>query len=218
MLSATAFMTGRERSPVRLLAVAVLGLVLVDPLLVWSVGFWLSVGATAGVCALGPPLARRFERLGPLAVPLGITLGAQLGVVRAERARVRPAAARQRAGQPAGGPGGRARSCSTACRRRSWPGCVPSTGAGGDVSGVRRDTKWVDTVAQCSALGSNRSRRGCGSDGRSLVAVLAVACRGRRRDPVRIEVAMTTHLLTGDDESILRTAVVELVDRTGRRR
>ncbi len=80
-LSATAYATGRERAPVRLLAVAVTGLVLVDPLLVWSVGFWLSVGATAGVCAVGPLLAKRLARLGGLAVPLGITLGAQLGVV-----------------------------------------------------------------------------------------------------------------------------------------
>ena len=80
-LSATAYATGRERAPVRLLAVAVSGLVLVDPLLVWSVGFWLSVGATAGVCAIGPPLAKRLPRLGGLAVPLGITLGAQVGVV-----------------------------------------------------------------------------------------------------------------------------------------
>jgi competence protein ComEC len=79
-LSATAFLTGRERSPVRLLALAVIGLVSIDPLLVWSVGFWLSVGATAGVCAVGPWLARRSARLGPLALPLGITLGAQIGV------------------------------------------------------------------------------------------------------------------------------------------
>ena len=80
-LSATAYATGRERAPVRLLAIAVAGLVLVDPLLVWSVGFWMSVGATAGVCAIGPPLAKRLARLGGLAVPLGITLGAQIGVV-----------------------------------------------------------------------------------------------------------------------------------------
>ncbi|WP_423982468.1 ComEC/Rec2 family competence protein, partial [Ilumatobacter sp.] len=39
-LSATAFVLGRERPPVRILAVAVTGLVLIDPLLVWSVGFW----------------------------------------------------------------------------------------------------------------------------------------------------------------------------------
>ena len=80
-LSATAYATGRERSPVRILALAVIGLVMIDPLLVWSVGFWLSVGATAGVCTVGPWLAHRLATFGPLALPLGITLGAQLGVV-----------------------------------------------------------------------------------------------------------------------------------------
>lgn len=80
-LSASAFVTGRERSPLRLLALAVTGLVLVDPLLVWSVGFWLSVGATAGVVTVGPWLADRLTWCGSLALPLGITLGAQVGVV-----------------------------------------------------------------------------------------------------------------------------------------
>jgi len=80
-LSATAFVLGRERAPARLLSLAVTTLVLVDPLLVGSIGFWLSVGATAGVAVVGPRLALRFERLGPLAMPLGITLGAQIGVV-----------------------------------------------------------------------------------------------------------------------------------------
>jgi competence protein ComEC len=80
-LSATAYATGRERSPLRILALAVIGLVLIDPLLVWSIGFWLSVGATAGVCTVGPWLADRLAMLGPLALPLGITLGAQVGVV-----------------------------------------------------------------------------------------------------------------------------------------
>lgn len=80
-LSATAFLRGQERSPARLLALAVTGLVLVDPLLVWSIGFWLSVGATAGVCTVGLWLADRLSRFGVLALPLGITIGAQLGVV-----------------------------------------------------------------------------------------------------------------------------------------
>ena len=80
-LSATAFMTGRERSPSRILALAVAGLLLVDSLLLWSIGFWLSVGATAGVCTVGPWLAERFGALGPIALPLGVTLGAQAGVV-----------------------------------------------------------------------------------------------------------------------------------------
>lgn len=80
-LSATAYLTGRERSPIRTLSLAVTGLILLDPLLVWSVGFWLSVGATGGVCTAGPWLADRFRASGPFALPLGITLGAQLGVV-----------------------------------------------------------------------------------------------------------------------------------------
>jgi competence protein ComEC len=79
-LSATAFVLGRERHPARLLCLAVIGLLLVDPLLCRSVGFWLSVGATAGVTTLGPGLSGRLRALGPLAVPVGVTLAAQAGV------------------------------------------------------------------------------------------------------------------------------------------
>lgn len=80
-ISATAFVSGRERSPSRVLWIAVCLLLLVDPLIVGSVGFWLSVGATAGVVVLGPRLAKLFERLGFIAMPLGVTLGAQAGVI-----------------------------------------------------------------------------------------------------------------------------------------
>ncbi len=79
-LGAIAYAFGREREPPRLLAVAVTGLLLVDPLLVLSVGFWLSVGATGGVTVIAPLLARRLQCFGRLAMPLAITLGAQLGV------------------------------------------------------------------------------------------------------------------------------------------
>ncbi len=81
VLSALAYATGRERAPLRILSVAVIGLVLIDPLIVRSIGFWLSVGATAGVSTVGPWLAHRFRRLGFLALPVGITLGAQVGVL-----------------------------------------------------------------------------------------------------------------------------------------
>ncbi|MGH9184212.1 MAG: ComEC/Rec2 family competence protein, partial [Acidimicrobiales bacterium] len=71
---------GREASGLRLLALAVTGLVLVDPLLVASVGFQLSVGASLGIVTL----ARRLGDLLPgpswLARPLGVTMAAQLGV------------------------------------------------------------------------------------------------------------------------------------------
>lgn len=79
-LAATAFVSGRDRSPARLLCVAVILLVLIDPLLVHAVGFWLSVGATAGVCTVGPWLTARLAHLGPLAAPIGVTVGAQVGV------------------------------------------------------------------------------------------------------------------------------------------
>ena len=72
---------GREGSPLRMLALAVCMLIAIDPMLAGSVGFQLSVGATAGVVTIGPHLAERLHRLGPLASPLGVTLGAQIGVL-----------------------------------------------------------------------------------------------------------------------------------------
>jgi competence protein ComEC len=65
---------GRPVSAQRLLCLAVTALVLADPLLVGSVGFLLSVGATAGIAWLTPALHRRL----PLAV--AVTLAAQAGV------------------------------------------------------------------------------------------------------------------------------------------
>ena len=82
-LAAIAFALGREREPPRLLAVAVIALLLLDPLLVRSIGFWLSVGATAGVTMLAAPLTRALRSVRPLrrvAMPLAVTLAAQAGV------------------------------------------------------------------------------------------------------------------------------------------
>ena len=80
ILAASAFVGGRQRSPLRLLALAVTVLVFVDPLLVWSVGFWLSVCATAGVCVVGPWLTARLPGPSWWRAGLGVTLGAQVGV------------------------------------------------------------------------------------------------------------------------------------------
>ncbi|MDP8976567.1 MAG: ComEC/Rec2 family competence protein [Actinomycetota bacterium] len=73
-VSLLAAMLGRPATTIRVLALAVTGLVLVDPLLVRSVGFLLSCGACAGIAILGPPLSRR------LPLPLAVTLAAQAGV------------------------------------------------------------------------------------------------------------------------------------------
>ncbi|HZX55693.1 MAG TPA: ComEC/Rec2 family competence protein, partial [Ilumatobacteraceae bacterium] len=80
MLASSAFALGRPQPVVRLLAWTVVILALVDPMLVWSVGFWLSTGATAGVCVLAPRLAKVLPGPAWVRLPLSVTLGAQAGV------------------------------------------------------------------------------------------------------------------------------------------
>lgn len=65
---------GRPASTLRVLSLAVTGLLLIDPLLVGSVGFLLSCGACAGIAVLAGPLSRRMP------LPLAVTLAAQVGV------------------------------------------------------------------------------------------------------------------------------------------
>jgi competence protein ComEC len=64
------------------LSAAVLVLLILQPDLVRSIGFQLSVSATAGMVALAAPLGDRFARWmpAPIAAAAGTTLAAQLGV------------------------------------------------------------------------------------------------------------------------------------------
>jgi competence protein ComEC len=72
---------GRPRSTGSILAGAVLVLLVLDPALVWSVGFQLSVAATASMVALATPISERLRFLPrSLALATGATLAAQLGV------------------------------------------------------------------------------------------------------------------------------------------
>lgn len=80
-LAATAFWRGWRAGPVRLLALSVLGLTLVDPLLVHSVGWWLSVGATGGLALFARPLAGVVPGPTWFSEPLAVTLAAQLGIL-----------------------------------------------------------------------------------------------------------------------------------------
>jgi competence protein ComEC len=68
---------GRPSNGRRVLAAAVCLLLVIDPMLAFSVGFMLSVGATAGLAWLSVPLARR------LGVPAAVatTLAAQAGTL-----------------------------------------------------------------------------------------------------------------------------------------
>ena len=72
---------GRPASSLRILSLAVTGLVLVDPLLVHSLGFLLSVGACAGIALFSTRLAARLPGPRPVASAMGVTLAAQLGVM-----------------------------------------------------------------------------------------------------------------------------------------
>lgn len=72
---------GRPRSSGSILSGAVFALLVLDPALAWSVGFQLSVAATAGMVALATPLADRLGFLPrPVALAAGTTLAAQVGV------------------------------------------------------------------------------------------------------------------------------------------
>src|SRR3954451_10203188 len=79
-ISLTAAAIGRPASSIRILALAVTAVLLVDPMLVGSVGFLLSIGASAGIVVLARPLAERLPGPRPLASAAAVTLAAQVGV------------------------------------------------------------------------------------------------------------------------------------------
>lgn len=78
--SMTALYLGRPAAGLRVLALAALVLLVVDPFLVHSVAFLLSCGASAGIAVLGAPIAARIRGPGWVREGLGVTLAAQLGV------------------------------------------------------------------------------------------------------------------------------------------
>jgi competence protein ComEC len=72
--------SGRPSGGLRHLALAVCGLLVVDPLLTRSVGFRLSVTACLGVLLLAPPIVARLSGPRWVREALGMTAGAQLAV------------------------------------------------------------------------------------------------------------------------------------------
>lgn len=71
---------GRPASTIRILALSVAALLVIDPLLVHSVGFGLSVGACTGIALLSKPLAAALPGPRPIAEALAVTMAAQVGV------------------------------------------------------------------------------------------------------------------------------------------
>jgi competence protein ComEC len=81
-LALIGILLGKPRTTGTLLAAAVLALLILDPWLVYAIGFQLSVAATAGMVTLATPIAERLGNLmpSPLALAAGTTIAAQLGV------------------------------------------------------------------------------------------------------------------------------------------
>ena len=83
VVAATATALGRYVTGLRVVSIAVIGLMLVDPLLVWSTGFRLSVSASVALVVCSRPLLRSLQRHvgGPDRVleALAVTLAAQVG-------------------------------------------------------------------------------------------------------------------------------------------
>ena len=79
-LTTVALALGHHPSALRVLALCVTGVVLADPMLVHSVGFALSVAATAGLSVLAAPVARRLPGPRWLASLAAASIAAQVGV------------------------------------------------------------------------------------------------------------------------------------------
>src|SRR3546814_13236432 len=79
-LAATVITIGRPASRVRIIGLAATGLLLVDPLLVHSVGFRLSMAACAALVLPAPPISPVLPCPAAIRAALGVTLAAPLGV------------------------------------------------------------------------------------------------------------------------------------------
>jgi competence protein ComEC len=81
-IALTGLLLGRPRATSVVLAVAVLFLLVLDPWLIYAIGFQLSVAATAGMVTLATPISERLARFipKPVALAAGTTTAAQIGV------------------------------------------------------------------------------------------------------------------------------------------
>ena len=76
-IALVAISSGRVAPGVRVLSLTVMSLLLIDPLLVHSIGFRLSISATAGLLLFTRPVADRLPGPDWLTLPLAVTLVAQ---------------------------------------------------------------------------------------------------------------------------------------------
>ena len=72
---------GHDTPARRMLGLAIIVLIVCDPLLAWSVGFWMSSSATLGLLVITPQLAKIIPGPTWFSAALSTTMGAQLGVM-----------------------------------------------------------------------------------------------------------------------------------------
>jgi competence protein ComEC len=72
---------GHDTPARRMLGLAIIVLIICDPLLAWSVGFWMSSSATLGLLVITPQLAKIIPGPAWFSAALSTTMGAQLGVM-----------------------------------------------------------------------------------------------------------------------------------------
>jgi competence protein ComEC len=80
-IATLAAFAGRPVARGRVLAYAVIVLLLLDPYLLSAIAFWLSCGASAGIAFLAPALAARLPVPRVVREPLAVSLAAQVGVL-----------------------------------------------------------------------------------------------------------------------------------------
>ncbi len=80
LVAGVAISVGRSASPVRVMSLGVILVLALDPLIVNSRAFQLSLAATAGIVLLAGPITRRLPLPDRAAVALAIPIAAQLGV------------------------------------------------------------------------------------------------------------------------------------------
>ncbi|MBU3701343.1 MAG: ComEC/Rec2 family competence protein [Acidimicrobiia bacterium] len=79
-VSTLAVLSGRPADGRRVLAIAVVALIVIDPLLTRSIGFQLSVAASAGIVLMAAAIERRLPGPRRLRAVLAVTIAAQSGV------------------------------------------------------------------------------------------------------------------------------------------
>ena len=80
-MSAVAFARGRDLSAQKALLYSVVVLLAIDPLLILSIGFWMSALATCGLILVSPRVKKYLHGPKWIIDPLATTLGAQFGVL-----------------------------------------------------------------------------------------------------------------------------------------